>query len=62
MYSSPSQIYKIELPSLARIYLYRRFVTWCLRIKHKSHNTLYVTQCGILLKVTVSKEGDNEGE
>ena len=32
---------------LAFVSLYRRFTTWCLIIKHESHNTLYVPRCGI---------------
>ena len=47
MYSIPSQIYGIGISSLALISLYCRFTTWCLRIKHESHNTLYVLWCGI---------------
>ena len=48
MYLSPSQMYMIWLTSLARIYLYFWFVTWCLRINNEYHNALYVPQCGIL--------------
>ena len=53
MYSIPQRIYTIELPSLARIYIYRRFATWCLRIKHEYHNTLYVPQCGIFSEAII---------
>ena len=35
------------------IYIYFKFVTWFLIIKHKSHNTQYVTLCGILSKSLV---------
>ena len=37
MYSSPSWIYTIKLPSHDRVYIYPRFATWCLIIKHESH-------------------------
>ena len=42
MYLSPLRIYTIELPSLECVSLYRIFTTWCLIIKHESHNTIYV--------------------
>ena len=48
MYLSPSRIYRIWLPSLARVSNFRRFSTWCLGIKYGSHNTLYVNRYGIL--------------
>ena len=47
MYSSPYWIYLIELSSLAHISLYRRFASWCLRIKHNCRHTVYVPCCVI---------------
>ena len=54
MYFSSSWIHMVWLPPIACIYLCRGFATWCLRIKHESHNALYVPLCGISFDYLVS--------
>ena len=49
----------IKFYSLTHIYIDCRFVNWCLIIKHRYHNTLNVSQYGILSDTCNNNFGTN---